>query len=518
MASCDEQSFWEEHLPPPTSQSAQTKAPRKWTGRMAASRIFQALDFLHKSASTSDAPTDTPPATAPQSSPFADMHADVLRKIFDALIQEESSVLHPFDPFDSDSPTVLAQICRYWRSIAIAHPPIWSSMMTRRTSQSSLQRVRLWLIRSGTTRPLYLGIGLDYNPSDPRIMNDIVSLFISHRHRWQKISFVFPEAVSDAVELLARLPSQAAPQLQQMLLECACSFKLQDQVWAALGSSRNLHSIHVEDRTPTSVPSFLWQQLTLLSLQQVDPQLILDNLGRCQQLEELHIALPFDNARHHFNRTQITLPVLKRFTIHVVLILGSFLDCLTTPSLVELTISQALCADFFGSPHHFHKLIERSKCSLEMLRLSGDTDVMFNESQYLRYFDSSLLPDLKTASLHGRLTSSAIQAFAFKENKDEGDSGGYLPMLENLSLGIFESLKSELLEEMIRSRASGGQLKSVKLVITGDPPAEQFMADMRDRPRGGSLHSGRTDAGPKYIHYVHIMITSALYDIYYRYH
>ncbi|KAF7372313.1 F-box domain-containing protein [Mycena venus] len=106
----------------------------------------------------------------------------------------------PQDPLRSlpglQSPTLLCQVCRQWRDIAISAPWLWKSLQLDLVPEFLLQQLqvlRTWLKRSGSCP---LSIGITYKAVEPGLTSPPVDNFIQelmlHSKRWQSMEMNLP--------------------------------------------------------------------------------------------------------------------------------------------------------------------------------------------------------------------------------------------------------------------------------------------------------------------------------------
>ncbi|KAF8215595.1 hypothetical protein K438DRAFT_1954312 [Mycena galopus ATCC 62051] len=113
-------------------------------------------------------------------------------------------------PFaDTDSPTLLTQICHEWREIALGTPTLWRAMAPSDLSISSDRRAHLcetWLSRSGCC-PLSVCFG-DSNNKDRGVLK-ILSVLVRRRAHWEylqlRLSSSHVRAIEGPTPLLRRL-------------------------------------------------------------------------------------------------------------------------------------------------------------------------------------------------------------------------------------------------------------------------------------------------------------------------
>ncbi|KAF8655375.1 hypothetical protein AX16_003072 [Volvariella volvacea WC 439] len=455
MASNEEQLFWKGHL-----------LNTQRTTSQANSTLTQDVNTCCYAPISS---SSLPP------SPLVTLPVELLCKIFwhsvrDRFYDETYNFL-----VEPAEPTKIAQICRYWRVVALGDPKLWASLSVRLINHSSVQRARLWLIRTGSSCPLSLGFGGLYD-SDPKAMDDLMSLYISHRRRWFKVSFQFPPTGVNSLQLLARLPHGAAPQLNFAMLECrGCPVEIMHQAWNALSTSPNFNATRLRGLTREFMPVLPWSQLDRASFTNIGAQAIVDILPHCQRLKDLHVAYPFRDGFPSVS-TPITLPSLQKLEFYVPGGSMPLLSCLTAPRLRELLIIQPEGGNLDPNPAAFHDFLARSQCTLEFLKFS---DFRIDEETFIQFIRSPMLSGVKSAILNGSLSNCAVKTLTLPSVSEDANETSTLPSLQFLELMECEGLESGVIEKMLLSRAWTGYkgLKTVELVIEESYILDQSVVD-----------------------------------------
>ncbi|KAJ6524274.1 hypothetical protein DFH09DRAFT_1418826 [Mycena vulgaris] len=91
------------------------------------------------------------------------------------------------------SPSILGQICRKWREIAVSTPSLWCTIAlaqfrNRRHAAIQLRLLEIWLRRS---RVSPLSISLEYYEEEDDIL-PIIDAIVSHSFRWEAIELHLP--------------------------------------------------------------------------------------------------------------------------------------------------------------------------------------------------------------------------------------------------------------------------------------------------------------------------------------
>ncbi|KAJ7866327.1 hypothetical protein B0H13DRAFT_2670755 [Mycena leptocephala] len=256
------------------------------------------------------------------------------------------------------SPTLLTQICRRWREIALGTPALWSAISShirRIPLEQKAHIFDLWLKRSRFC-PLSLKI------VDGTNVAAILAAAIPHRARWEHL------------ELNNLSPSHlpilecSMPLLRHLDLSLSDSSAVATEVFAPL-----LRTVVLSDVAASSV-ILPWARLTSLTLLNVYPRQCVpilqktSNLVRC----ELEVWFDSDNREHG---PDITLPYLESLTfdpgINCPVI--DFLETFIVPALRHLKIPE----EFLG-PSPIDSLtgfISKSGCKLEELHIDGPSSL-----------------------------------------------------------------------------------------------------------------------------------------------
>ncbi|KAG5644239.1 hypothetical protein DXG03_008834 [Asterophora parasitica] len=175
------------------------------------------------------------------------MPSEMLCAIFSLTIPEPYDFINqPLNSMDArQSPSVLTQVCRSWRAIALSHNELWSHIrinlemvaLLNDRMLPKLSTLELFLKRSGA-HPLYIHFG-DFYPQN-LTATQFLSVLMTHSHRWKEVSFFLEfsrlqmlEAIRGHLPLIYRLDVRAfgahtygplrafddAPQLREAFLD-----------------------------------------------------------------------------------------------------------------------------------------------------------------------------------------------------------------------------------------------------------------------------------------------------------
>ncbi|KAJ7262479.1 hypothetical protein C8J57DRAFT_1719386 [Mycena rebaudengoi] len=272
------------------------------------------------------------------------------------------------------SPTILGQICRKWRDIALDSPRLWKSMQwqlgTTSTSNALLHLLQTWLGRSGD---LPLSICLEYGSTEyphaePSLLPDFVRAILSHSKRWEYIRLALPEAVFALIGDSAN----DFPLLRHFDLQPP-----RTGLWTGphtpFRNAPNLTSARLGGYSSTSV-TLPWAQLTRIHVSGYDPLAVEDILRAATSLVEfkaIHIRsedeIPDDLPPLMYLKTlsfidDFSRPDRYRNAQELVL------DALTAPALRSLAVSERqLGANAISTITSF---LSRSQCRLKSLHVS----------------------------------------------------------------------------------------------------------------------------------------------------
>ncbi|KAK7043203.1 hypothetical protein VNI00_008557 [Paramarasmius palmivorus] len=146
-------------------------------------------------------------------SPIRQVHADILRGIFNKCIPESG-----FPACSArDAPLLLTEVCRLWREVAISTPTLWNRIhiglptlghlptTDKFCSYMHLWRdgIQTWLQRSGTV-PLVLSISgaVDWDMEEEtarRFHGDVARQLLPYASRWKSLSLSVPDRIWTAL-------------------------------------------------------------------------------------------------------------------------------------------------------------------------------------------------------------------------------------------------------------------------------------------------------------------------------
>ncbi|KAJ7859535.1 hypothetical protein B0H14DRAFT_2506685 [Mycena olivaceomarginata] len=263
-----------------------------------------------------------------------------------------------------ESPTLLAQICREWRDIALATPALWRAISLSDSTipfEHQVHLCNLWLSRSQCSP---LSLKLDGYAIDPLRAAELVSAFVSHRTRWERL-IVYDESQSLPLAMDGPMPLLRTLELYTVDRQCEASF-----LEAPL-----LCTVVLWD-TATEIVALPWAQLTSLTLTGVFPQYCAPILRQTSNL--VHCALKFCESPAADDLLDVTLPYLRSLTLDGSGACGEYLEALIVPALRNLRIlSSYLEHTYIPTLAAF---VAKSGCKLQNLRIA------YADSAFEHYF------------------------------------------------------------------------------------------------------------------------------------
>ncbi|KAJ7909675.1 hypothetical protein B0H13DRAFT_2661361 [Mycena leptocephala] len=268
------------------------------------------------------------------------------------------------------SPTLLTQICRRWREIALGTPALWSAITSYHDSINipfdlAIHAFDIWLSRSHCC-PLSLRI----SPSSGQL--DVLAAVAPHRSRWEHLK-------------LSSWPSHLTILDGPMPLLRYLDLQLLDSSAHAVscGEVPLLRTVVLNYNAASSI-ILPWAQLTSLTLLRVYTYECVPILQQTSSL--VHCKLELFGSTNDDQLSDVTLPCLESLTLvnpgrNLVI---DFLKTLIVPTLRSLEISE----DFFyvSAIQSLTAFISRSGCKLEEVHITGPRSVP--ASSYLKTFPS----------------------------------------------------------------------------------------------------------------------------------
>ncbi|KAJ7885711.1 hypothetical protein B0H14DRAFT_1339843 [Mycena olivaceomarginata] len=255
------------------------------------------------------------------------------------------------------SPTLLAQICREWRDIALATPALWQaiSLSDRYEVPLHLRLCDMWLSRS---RCHPLSLGFDEFALSSSQATDALSALVPHRARWQHLHIY---ALSPSRLDTLQGPMPLLRSLDLSLAEMTDPFAPQ----VLLREMPLLRTVVLNDAAAGRL-ILPWVQLTSLTLRWLYPRECAPILQNTLNLVHCDLGLVDDDDE---GTPDITLPALRSLTLRGRSIPG-YLETLIVPALHNLRISHSFLP--LGSiDTALASFVSKSSCKLQDLCLTG---------------------------------------------------------------------------------------------------------------------------------------------------
>ncbi|KAJ7850086.1 hypothetical protein B0H13DRAFT_57110 [Mycena leptocephala] len=271
------------------------------------------------------------------------------------------------------SPTLLTQICREWREIALVTPALWRAIALLLPSIPLERQARIaeiWLSRSGSC-PLSIHI-IDNGYE----IGQAVLAAAAHRARWEHLKLHLLSPSSQLLTIEGPMP--LLRHLNYTLDEVSNS-----PVIFAPHDVPLLRTVLLNDLTVANVV-LPWAQLTSLVLHRVYPHECVPVLQQTSNL--IHCELELFHRSPDHQLADIMLPYLESLTLkdpEDVPVTG-YLQTLIVPTLRSLTVPES-----FLEPNPIDSLtsfISKSSCKLQQVRITGERTVTKNS--YRRAFPS----------------------------------------------------------------------------------------------------------------------------------
>ena len=373
-------------------------------------------------------------------------------------------------------PTILGQVCSWWRNVALSTPALWAKIVILEPRTSGFYRTQLWLRRAGT-HPLDLSIrDMRRNGSfDAKPLRETLSLFISRLEFWRRIDFSLPIVTLDLLASI-KIKSNAHLNLQSASIRISLSSRIErsrspiDAMWRVLHSSPMLHEVNWWDSYRGELPGHApWGQLTKMSLQfEFTVKTLLDVLALCPQLEEVDIfRLSISQSSKQYNKQEpLILENLHSLTLEAEVDTGPLFRSLILPSLRSLNLRHDLSDEIVRDLGAFHRCLANSNCSLKVFSLS---DWTLGESDLVTYLSTPFLRNILFFKVQGPLSDQAVGFFTRLDTHGQPE---VMPYLEEMNLTV-RTTRDGLLSRMVSSRWSADanrlQHKSLKKMILHQP-------------------------------------------------
>lgn len=337
--------------------------------------------------------------------PIRGLPSELLADIFEICTSERvGSLWKNFpDPQEEDSPLILAQVCRRWRSIAITTARLWSVINTtwdRSLNDSSFSRTKTWLERSGEI-PLTIQLRLPRTFAEKNAFGKLIAVIAPSTNRWDNIMISFG-SFATAIGSVGQLLRDAAPRLRHLHLH-GQRLIARDNAYvdATFEHAPFLYSLYTTYLYPQQL-TLPWSQLRNFWGEYLSLNDCVYVLQKCKKLTSCRFDWTLADPLSFTPQTELYLPNLHTLSL-TFNVSGDFrhlLDCLTLPSLRTVHLSSEVLLDH-DVELEFSRLISRSSCPLESLEWGiGTTISMPNLQQCLAQTPSlvelSVLRDVDT--------------------------------------------------------------------------------------------------------------------------
>jgi len=277
------------------------------------------------------------------------------------------------------SPTLLTQICRRWREIALASPMLWRAI----TITLSLydipfhrQRHLLDFLRRSSCCPLSIQSDLDSNDAAVRVTEVFVAV-AAHRARWEHVRLRLTSQQLSLSTIVGPMP--LLRDLQLALIDDPHPPSI-----FPLHEVPLLRSVILEEYAPSNV-SLPWAQLTSLTLNTVYRSEYLPILQQAHNLVQCRLDILFDDNDPP-DPHEITLPCLQSLTLGDANSnwAGTYPDFFVVPALRSLQIPRSLLGpDPIAALTAF---VSKSACKPQEVRITGASST--TSGLYLKAFPS----------------------------------------------------------------------------------------------------------------------------------
>ncbi|KAJ3727530.1 hypothetical protein C8R42DRAFT_340385 [Lentinula raphanica] len=381
------------------------------------------------------------------------------------------------------APWTFGQVCKHWRSIVLESPRLWSSLslnvnhflspnlsMGRQIEYRAIDLLSNYLRRSKDC-PLTIAV------HSVQILSPIFSVICSHSGRWSNVLLsLCAEAYPHLSMIKGRLP-----RLKSLHLRNLGGWIDRISAIDAFEYAPNLSTIRVSDIPKVATKLILpWSQITqyhnvvfIGSLIEREP-VNGDNMNILSQAVKLqHATLSCSGFARTLSNASLTHRTLSVLTISSIDrsnldLLTELLDSLTLPSLVTLHITTDSRQHVRLDVHSIFRLVERSHCRLNKLRLKGfRTDL--DESSHF----GALLKLVHTIRLLGLdvLPNSLLNALMVTEDASHPP---LLPRLQHLYVSgstCTSDLDQKMFVDVVESRVQRTKFISLtmssKFVLAG---------------------------------------------------
>ncbi|KAJ7875231.1 hypothetical protein B0H13DRAFT_2550195 [Mycena leptocephala] len=285
------------------------------------------------------------------------------------------------------SPTLLTQICRTWREIALGTPALWRAiLLSDEPDDIPFERQAdigdVWLSRSGRC-PLSICLDENYEENAVRLLAAVVP----HRERWECLKLNLSLSIPPTIAALM-------PLLRHLDFEVDEFAEPTDVVQVVLVELPLLRTAILNDNA-ASLVVLPWAQLTSLTLKRVLPEEWVPILQQTSNLVHCNLRI-FPVHGQHREIPDITLPHLESLIMTETEpdegITPSRYFTFIVPALRSLQIPEK----FLGERpiDALAALMSRSGCSLEKVCITGQR-ISIPKDSYLKAFPAILKVSLR---------------------------------------------------------------------------------------------------------------------------
>ncbi|KAE9395224.1 hypothetical protein BT96DRAFT_922970 [Gymnopus androsaceus JB14] len=422
---------------------------------------------------------------------------EVLLEIFsycvDFVDTEHPEACQKLDSLDTKrEPWNLGQVCKYWRSVVLECPRLWSSLslnlltkppnsaQAKKSDSASAVVLLSHYLRRSKDCALTIAI-FTSQPTHP-----LLSLLCGHSNRWSDMLLSLPTAGFQSLSIInGCLPSLRALHLRSLDSEITWA---STPVIDAFEYAPKLVLLRAHE-IPNITSQFLlpWDQITYCSNHFPNGEVVarneinrsnMDMLSKTTRLRHATLlcsghgpSLPLAPLKHEF-LTCITLELIRRSSLDL---LDQFLDALTLPSLRSLRMTVSSRHRPRPSVQPIVRLLERSKCSLIKMRLKGfetdvSPDVAGSPSTFRVLLTSKAIRDSLQVICLAYFPNSLLQALTV--GGTETPAPVLLPRLKHLRVSgacpveLDQTLFVSMVESRVKYTKFGSLVTSSQFVLT----------------------------------------------------
>ena len=354
-----------------------------------------------------------------------------------------------------------AQVCRYWRTVALSFPDLWAKVNIQPfPTMFDLTRTQLHLERSKAT-PLSITIN-DATPAENITQKtpiiQVLKAILSCASRWHSLCLQLPPPVFDHLEqAIASHESGGMEGCSNLRAASVTSYSGPAftasirQVWMFLHKSPCLEDVYwgaTFERT-LDIHFNFYPPLRRVSFHMSADGELLAILALLPTLEEVQMS-NYTVDQSLVNEQPVLHRQLRKLSVTVAHDPSSLLSRLNLPSLSTLSISHIGPASHLP-PAALKDFLLQSRCSLCKLSLQDLTATGSQLALYLQDCPFLALQDLSISS--GLLDNDLVSLLS---GRSEGNGHAFAPSLARLSLYTVVECTDGEVSEMIRGRFDDG--------------------------------------------------------------